>query len=70
MKPLYLLVIALLSGTLGCQENSDNLNEEETLDTISALMQAQENSWNEGDLDGFMSSYWKSDSLHRLTRFI
>lgn len=63
MKPLYLLVIALLSATLGCQENSDNLNEEETFDTISALMQAQENSWNEGDLDGFMSSYWKSDSL-------
>ncbi|MFT4779998.1 MAG: ketosteroid isomerase-like protein [Flavobacteriales bacterium] len=63
MKPLYLLAIGLLSATIGCQEISDDLNEKENLQTISALMQAQENAWNEGDLDRFMSSYMKSDSL-------
>ncbi len=26
-------------------------------------MQEQENAWNEGDLNGFMKHYWKSDSL-------
>lgn len=26
-------------------------------------MDAQESAWNEGDLDGFMSAYWESDSL-------
>lgn len=26
-------------------------------------MQEQEDSWNEGDLEGFMKHYWKSDSL-------
>lgn len=63
MRLLCLLVIGLLLTTLGCQQTSDGFNEEQTLSTLSALMQAQENAWNEGDLDGFMSSYWKSDSL-------
>ncbi len=33
------------------------------LNSISKLMQAQENAWNRGDLEGFMQAYWKSDSL-------
>jgi len=30
---------------------------------IEALMKAQEQAWNSGDLEGFMQPYWKSDSL-------
>ena len=30
---------------------------------IKINMQEQENAWNEGDLEGFMKHYWKSDSL-------
>jgi hypothetical protein len=30
---------------------------------ILALMAEQEQSWNRGDIDDFMNTYWKSDSL-------
>jgi ketosteroid isomerase-like protein len=30
---------------------------------VEIYMQEQEDSWNEGDLEGFMKHYWKSDSL-------
>lgn len=30
---------------------------------ISDIMQQQEDSWNRGDIDGFMEHYWNSDSL-------
>lgn len=37
----------------------------EDLDKIAILdvMNMQEESWNKGDIDGFMEGYWKSDSL-------
>jgi ketosteroid isomerase-like protein len=30
---------------------------------IKALLQKQTDSWNKGDLENFMSTYWQSDSL-------
>lgn len=30
---------------------------------IKKVMDAQETAWNNGDLDGFMAGYWKSDKL-------
>jgi ketosteroid isomerase-like protein len=30
---------------------------------IASLMTEQEKAWNKGDIDGFMVSYWHSDSL-------
>jgi len=30
---------------------------------ITALMTAQTTAWNNGDIDGFMQTYWHSDSL-------
>jgi len=30
---------------------------------IRALLMAQTASWNKGDIEGFMQTYWKSDSL-------
>lgn len=30
---------------------------------IRGLMKAQTKAWNSGDLEGFMATYWKSDSL-------
>jgi beta-aspartyl-peptidase (threonine type) len=30
---------------------------------ISALLHAQADAWNKGDIDGYMEGYWKSDSL-------
>ncbi len=34
-----------------------------TFDAIAATMATQQKKWNSGDIDGFMESYWKSDSL-------
>jgi len=30
---------------------------------ITALMDAQTSAWNKGDINGFMKTYWQSDSL-------
>lgn len=32
-------------------------------DAIRAVLTAQDEAWNRGDLDGFMKTYWKSDKL-------
>jgi len=53
---LVLLLFAFLS--------SNNLFAQKNAETqIKGLLQRQENSWNNRDLRGFMSDYWKSDSL-------
>ena len=55
---LFLLIFCLFS----CSE-SINLNSEQEMNSVKTYMQEQENAWNEGDLNGFMKHYWKSDSL-------
>jgi beta-aspartyl-peptidase (threonine type) len=32
-------------------------------DAIRAVLAAQDEAWNRGDLEGFMKTYWKSDQL-------
>lgn len=55
MKPAFLLLF--LSATSFCSAQS---NEESA---IRALLQTQTETWNRGDLDGFMQTYWHNDSL-------
>ncbi len=67
------LVYLVLIGTLfSCasknvenkKENSASTYEQdEVLASIQDKMNTQQNCWNIGDLDCFMESYWKSDSL-------
>ena len=45
------------------QESKNFNNSTKLKKHIKVNMQEQENSWNEGDLVGFMEYYWKSDSL-------
>ena len=33
----------------------------EAADEIRAVLTAQQNAWNRGDIDGFMDGYWRSD---------
>ena len=40
-----------------CAQNQDDLT------AIRNVMHAQIKAWNNGDIDGFMHTYWKSDSL-------
>jgi ketosteroid isomerase-like protein len=59
MKTLFISTFILLSATSYSQMG---------VNMVKALMRAQESSWNNGDLDSFMSSYWKSDSLKFITK--
>ena len=52
-----LIIGVFLISTLGC---SSQVNEEAK---IKNLLEVQAQSWNKGDLEGFMQTYWKSDSL-------
>ena len=52
------LLLFLLSLTLSAQDDAD----------IRLVLTKQQNAWNEGDIDGFMDHYWKSDSLRFMTK--
>jgi len=48
---LFLFIASLASG----QSNEQT--------SVKQLLTAQTESWNRGDIEGFMQTYWKSDSL-------
>lgn len=56
MKAKWLLLLAL---TAGITARAQPKEEKE----IRALLKTQTEAWNRGDLEGFMQTYWKSDSL-------
>ena len=55
MKHLFILLVVLLSFAAAAQSGNDR--------AIRRLLQQQTEAWNRGDLEGFMQTYWKSDSL-------
>jgi ketosteroid isomerase-like protein len=55
MKPIFLIILVLLSCSLYAQNKTE-------LKLIQLLHQ-QDECWNKGDIEGFMQTYWKSDSL-------
>ena len=57
MKKILLLLIAsfILSGLLPAQSNAEK--------EIRKVLSTQDIAWNRGDIEGFMQTYWKSDSL-------
>jgi ketosteroid isomerase-like protein len=54
MKALKFLCVLLIASGLKAQD---------AVSEIKNLMQVQEQSWNRGDIPGFMEYYWKNDSL-------
>ncbi len=56
-KNLLVLVIILLTNK-SFSQTGNNMRL-----TIEKIMHEQEVSWNNGDIDGFMLSYWNNDSL-------
>lgn len=56
-----LLILSICLLALSCNSTNSQLLDETK--QISALMEEQEESWSNGDLEGFMKHYWKSDSL-------
>jgi ketosteroid isomerase-like protein len=54
MKKLIIICsLVLSSGLLYAQDNK----------AILKVLSTQQAAWNNGDIDGFMQGYWKSDSL-------
>src|SRR3954468_24135548 len=58
---LQTLLLILLLGSAGCM--SPKLLTENASDATRDILIKQTQSWNRGDLNGFMEGYWKSDSL-------
>lgn len=56
---ISLFFIVLISS---CTTNKLLLTEE-TEAEIMGVLEAQQNAWNEGNIDEFMKGYWKSDQL-------
>lgn len=48
---------------VSCQAPSTHVDKALGMEEIQQVMDDQQQAWNSGDLDGFMKSYWKSDSL-------
>lgn len=61
---MYKYLCVLFLFCISCSTTPKN---EESLssirENISDILDHQENAWNEGDFEGFMDAYWKSDSL-------
>lgn len=57
MKKAVWILLVIFSG---CTQKFDPVSEEKA---IREVLMAQQNAWNEGNIDAFMESYWKSDSL-------
>ena len=54
-----LFILAIVISLTSCTQ----ANEKTDRETIVSILKAQEQSWNNYDLEGFMNGYWKSDSL-------
>ncbi len=53
---VYILSLLLLCSASTFAQTTDEVS-------IRKLLSEQTESWNRGDLEGFMKTYWKSDSL-------
>jgi hypothetical protein len=54
MRTLAIIILALFIVNAQAQNPAAD---------VRLIMQLQEQSWNRGDIPGFMAHYWKSDSL-------
>lgn len=56
---LLLLLFALPLGSFGFDTKTDD----KAVQEIKSLMAKQTAAWNNGDIEGFMQGYWKSENL-------
>ena len=57
------LTVPLLFVFANTKSQDHAYTKSETIKTIEKKMDVQQKAWNNGDLEGFMQGYWKSDSL-------
>ena len=67
---LSCLTVLSLSPSATCfGQQSDNLDVKpsadstDELEALQGVLKAQSDAWNEGNIDGFMATYWKSEKL-------
>ncbi len=58
MKPILLLALFLITGAAFAQQKKDP-----SIPAIEKVLYAQQEAWNEGNIDKYMEGYWHSDSL-------
>src|SRR4051812_29898163 len=63
MKRFLFIFLIIMSSISGFSQSDPQIKT-----TIGNIMQKQEVAWNKGDLEGFMSSYWNSDSLKFISK--
>ena len=56
MKILFLSLFIIVFA-------SNSFSQSKTEKKIISILKTQDESWNKGDIDGFMQTYWQSDSL-------
>ena len=61
----FSIITCLCLWAYGCTTSAQvvSFDEEMERSAIQALLDAQVADWNAGDIDSFMTGYWKSDSL-------
>ncbi len=65
-RNLLPIIAAICSFVIHGCDQAPSAPSNDPLDTsigIQQRMEEQQNAWNNGDLEGFMACYWKSDSL-------
>lgn len=72
-NPKNLLIFAVLGGIVGTglgfiggrwtAKADINWSEKSNMTSILSVLEAQEKAWNNGDIEGFMAGYLKSDQL-------
>jgi len=56
-----LLIVTILSQPLSAQHSAKTTRREaKTIAAISAVVTAQAQAWNHGDIEGYMAGYWRS----------
>lgn len=63
MKRLLLLIVALSAFAVNAQTVSVKTRYE-----LASVLTHQQKCWNNGDIEGYMSGYWESDSLKFITK--
>ena len=56
----YIILVLMCCVLFGCNEKGDDLKD---MEEIRQILDNQQKSWSDGDIEGFMSGYWKNDSL-------
>lgn len=57
------IILFLLFFLLSVSAFAADTGEQKTIQTIKSVMEKQTVAWNNGDIDGFMQGYWKSENL-------